>query len=69
MIYSDIKNFILNPIYNKTSNTEQLESIFLTSDKNNNLSPKKNSKEEERNLIFEYIDVKKKYVIQYYINH
>ena len=53
IIYSDIKNFILNS--NNISNTEKIELIS-----NSNISLKKSLKEEEGNLTFEYIDCKEK---------
>ena len=53
MIYTDVKNFILNS-NNNISNTEKVD-ILLSND-NNDKSSIKLMKEEEGNLTFEYID-------------
>ena len=57
IIYSDVKNFILNSNNNNISNTEKIEFSILN---NNDISLKKSLKEEEENLTFEYIDCKEK---------
>ena len=57
IIYSDVKNFILNSNNNNISNTEKIEFSILN---NNDISLKKSLKEEEGNLTFEYIDCKEK---------